>query len=170
MKLTAKMKEPLLTQADLDAYEVEVGILPEMYDKKANKPKGKKAGTHYSRLAGGLVRYRRKNSKATIGQVEGWLDDRYGWLQKVIDEDNENEADLKEVIKRLSSLFGKDDESLKKRYLNACRALVRNPILRKEFGSNAPSTIKQKGFDHPMRDTGKFFKAINAQFVRKGGK
>ncbi|MDR3112931.1 MAG: hypothetical protein LBU09_00965 [Endomicrobium sp.] len=162
MKLTVEIKEPLITQADLDAYEVEVGILPDTYDKKANKPKGKKAGFHI--VAGGPARYRRKASKKSIGEVASYLDERYDWTGKA--ENNENNADLNEVVKCFCDLFGKDDEGLKRRYLNACRTLVRNPIVRKELGNNALSTIKQKGFDRSGIDTGKTINSIQARFVK----
>jgi hypothetical protein len=163
MKITARFHDPLISQRDLDNYIVEVGILPDTFEKKGNRAKSKKAG--FKSVAGVPARYRGKNAKATIGEIAGWLDERYDWTGKAVD--NENNADLNNVAGRLGKLFIHDTEGARKRYLNACIAFVSNPILRRELGSNAASTIKQKGFDHAGMDTGKFFKSINAAFVKK---
>jgi hypothetical protein len=50
-----------------------------------------------------------------------------------------------------------------RRVVNYLQAIVRNPILRKDYGSNKAKTIAIKGFNHPMIDTGQLFKAITAR-------
>lgn len=53
-----------------------------------------------------------------------------------------------------------------KRVENLLQAVVRNPILRLEYGSNKASTADNKGFDRLNFDTGQTFKAIKAKAKR----
>lgn len=43
------------------------------------------------------------------------------------------------------------------------RALIRNPLLKRRYGSNTQERIRVKGFNRLMIDTGQFFKAIQAK-------
>ena len=54
----------------------------------------------------------------------------------------------------------------KKRVENLLQAIVRNPILKQEYGSNKSSTADAKGFDRHLFDTGQMFKAIRARVKR----
>lgn len=54
------------------------------------------------------------------------------------------------------------DEVSNKRIENTLKASVINPINRKEYGNNAESTIKIKGFDKPIVDTGQIINNIEA--------
>lgn len=49
---------------------------------------------------------------------------------------------------------------------NYLQAIVRNPILRGDYGSNSPLTAKIKGFDRLMIDTSQLFRAIRAKTRR----
>ena len=53
-----------------------------------------------------------------------------------------------------------------KRVENLLQAIVRNPILRQEYGPNRPSTADAKGFDRHLIDTAQTFKAIRARAKR----
>lgn len=55
----------------------------------------------------------------------------------------------------------------RRRVENALQAVVRNPILRGDYGANSEATTKIKGFDRLMIDTGQLFKAIRARAVRR---
>lgn len=67
------------------------------------------------------------------------------------------EAFLKLVTKRGMSI---------KRIENLLQAVVRNPILRQEYGKNKSQTADNKGFDRHLFDTGQMFKAIRARVKR----
>lgn len=56
-------------------------------------------------------------------------------------------------------VFGRSE---KKRAENLLQAVVRNPILRGDYGRNTELTKKIKGFDRNMIDTAQLFKAIIA--------
>lgn len=53
-----------------------------------------------------------------------------------------------------------------KRVENLLQAVVRNPILRLEYGKNKGTTADNKGFDRHLFDTGQMFKAIIARAKR----
>lgn len=55
-----------------------------------------------------------------------------------------------------------------KRVENLLQAIVRNPILNKEYGDNDPKTADAKGFDHLLLDTGQMFKEIRARVMKRG--
>lgn len=54
-----------------------------------------------------------------------------------------------------------------KRIENLLQAIVRNPILRQEYGENSASTADLKGFSRHLFQTGQMFKAITAKVIRK---
>ena len=54
----------------------------------------------------------------------------------------------------------------KQRILNGMRAVVRNPILRGEYGKNSAKWAAVKGFNDLLMMTGQFFKAIEARFKK----
>lgn len=54
-----------------------------------------------------------------------------------------------------------------KRLENALQALIRNPILRGDYGGNTELTAKIKGFDRLFIDTGQVFKNITAKVAKK---
>lgn len=159
MKITARGGSSLLSQRDLDNCIVEVGILE---DSPGSKPRNKKAG--FKSVAGEPARKIKGKSKVMISEVAEKLDEKYNWTGKAINNEN---RDLDNVIDWVLEVVFTGSERSKRQLLNACRALVRNPILRKEFESNAASTIKQKGFNRPLIDTGTFFSKIFARFTKR---
>lgn len=54
-----------------------------------------------------------------------------------------------------------------KRVQNLMQAVVRNPILRQEYGKNLIQTAREKGFNRHLIDTAQMFKAIKAKVVRR---
>jgi hypothetical protein len=57
-----------------------------------------------------------------------------------------------------------------KRVENLLQAIVRNPILRQEYGPNKSSTADAKGFNRHLFDTGQMFKAIKARVIKRGSR
>ncbi|AEG42316.1 hypothetical protein BdPhPhi1402_gp19 [Bdellovibrio phage phi1402] len=53
-----------------------------------------------------------------------------------------------------------------KRVENLLQAVVRNPILRQDYGGNTAPTADAKGFDRLLIDTAQMFKAIRARAKR----
>lgn len=55
-----------------------------------------------------------------------------------------------------------------RRVENLLQAIVRNPILKQEYGSNSFMTAVNKGFNRHLFDTGQMFRAIIAKAVKRG--
>lgn len=93
------------------------------------------------------------------------LQGQYHWLSNPFRDGNEKQKEIMNFAKTYLA----DVQSGKKsnRSKNLVQAIVRNPILRGDYGSNAPLTILKKGFDRAMIDTGQFFNSIKAVMVTK---
>lgn len=138
----------------LDKYEVQVGLLE---DKKRKKPLFGK----YKNYAGKrLLREGGFSGGASLSKVAEYLDTRYKWLRKpfLIKNNREVVVVLNDIVKHLN---GAGD---KQRILNGFQAVVRNPILRGEYGRNTKKWANKKGFDDLMMMTGQFFQNVKARF------
>ncbi len=67
----------------------------------------------------------------------------------------------------LRYIVGKPGASLK-RIENLLQAIVRNPILKQEYGPNNATTADNKGFNRHLFDTGQMFRAIKARVIKRG--
>ncbi|TVO35081.1 hypothetical protein [Vibrio algivorus] len=160
---------------EFNSHHIRIGILDKnKMVKKADHNESLKSfrGEQASRVM--LGKRGRTNLKLT--KLAEYLDTRYGVFSKA--EYNFANQDVIRVTNELVKLFDKGVRSQEqlKRIEHAARALIRNPIWRKDFGSNARSTIYGgigynghrvggKHFDWPMVDTGAFFNSIKAQYV-----
>jgi hypothetical protein len=62
--------------------------------------------------------------------------------------------------------FVTSGKSSVKRLENLLQAIVRNPILKQEYGKNKAETADAKGFNRHLFDTGQMFRAIRARVSR----
>lgn len=140
---------------EIGNYNFEVGIL-----QNAPKKLPKKGAT--KSFAGLQIAGVGKSSpRVSLAEVAEYTDNNFGWLKKPFAK-TENKDVLKVVNEIASQIFGKKSLD-NKRLENAVQAVIRNPILRGDYGSNAPRTIKQKGFDKLGIWTGQMFKATKAK-------
>lgn len=160
---------------EFNSHHVRVGVLDTgKTARRADREKPLKSfqGKQASRVK--LGNAGRSNLKMT--QLAQFMDARYGVFSKA--ENNFHNNDVIRVTNELIRMFnaGNSSPEMIRRIESAARALVRNPIMRKDFGSNSQATIKGgvgyngyqtegKGFDWPMVDTGSFFNSIKAQYV-----
>lgn len=144
-------------QKEIGLYTFEVGILQDAPKKLRKKGASKN-------FAGMSINANGKTSTgASLAQVAKFNDNRFGWLKKPFKLSGNKE--VLAVVKEIAAqTFGKKTLN-NKRLENAVQAVIRNPILRGDYGSNAASTIKQKGFDKLGIDTAQFFKAIKAKRI-----
>lgn len=151
----------------VEAYEFELGILQ---DKPHKEPVHSIMGQEpaLGSYAGGAVRKTsRINSGKSVGEVLTENMRRLGinLLQAPFKDANNSEivkfmgAYLKAITTKSRSI---------KRVENLLQAVVRNPILRLDYGNNKGRTADAKGFDRHLFDTGQMFKAIRAKAKRKG--
>jgi hypothetical protein len=139
-------------------YEFEVGVLEDgLHKLPAKKVEGVAPLATY---AGGPVR--RKSSRTdgtTIADVSAANRERLGF-NYLAAPFKKKSTDIVRFTKSFFRLaFGASE---RKRCENLLQAIVRNPILRGEYGPNSPKAQKAKGFDRAMIDTGQLFKAIKA--------
>ncbi len=142
-------------------YNFEVGVLN---DGPHYEPRERERGQGFelilSTYAGGPTRKRTRTTTKTIGEVSKANRERLGF--NYLSEPFKNRSS--EIIKFSQAFFDLVfGRSQQKRCENLLQAIVRNPILRGEYGPQKRVTINEKGFDRPMIDTGQLFKAIRAQ-------
>lgn len=144
-------------QKEIGLYNFEVGILQDA-PKKLRKKGASKSFAGLTVSASGKT-----STGASLAQVAKFNDNRFGWLKKPfkIAGNKEVLAVIKEIA---AQTFGKKSPD-NKRLENAVQAVIRNPILRGDYGNNKRSTIKAKGFDKLGIDTAQFFKAIKAKRI-----
>lgn len=119
-----------------------------------------------SEYAGGPIRKTSKNAgPLTNGQVllENMKRLNINLLQRPFQERNSDiikftQGFLKYVLRQPGAHI--------RRVENLLQAVVRNPILRGEYGSNSELTSEVKGFNRPLIDTGQMFKSIIARAYR----
>lgn len=138
----------------LEKYEVQVGLLE---DKKRKKPLFRKFKNYAGKR---LLREGGVSKGASLVKVAEYLDKRFKWLRKpfLLKNNKEVVIVLNDIVKAMN---GRGD---KQRILNGFQAVVRNPILRGEYGRNNARWAKIKGFDDALMMTGQFFKNIKARF------
>ena len=144
-------------------YDFQVGVLNDGPHKQARSAKAG-LGTY----AGGPVRKKsNKAGPATISEVSEANRERMD-VNYLTDPFQHRSSDIMKFTREFFKLaFGKSE---KKRAENLLQAVVRNPILRGDYGSNATLTKKIKTFDRLMIDTGQLFKAIRAVCTIRGGR
>lgn len=163
MQLTLSNRWAKTLQARVESFEFEVGILD---DKEHRNPQEAPLHTPPSlgNYAGGPVRRMGKGTSGKTSEVfianEKRMNTNLLWepFQKKNDE-------ILKFTKSFLELVVKKNLSVK-RVENLLQAIVRNPILRLEYGKNTPHTADGKGFDRHLFDTGQMFKAIKARVKR----
>jgi len=144
-----------------EKYSFEVGILEDKIHKLPKKGvRGLKGQDVISSYAGGPVRKTSTNeSVLNVSDVSKANRDRLR-INYLTAPFKKKSSDIIKFSNEFFKLaFGRSE---KKRCENLLQAIVRNPILRGEYGSNSEITQKIKGFDRGMIDTAQLFKSIKA--------
>lgn len=149
----------------IEGHEFEIGVL----DDKDHRPPVETplfGMPNLGSYAGGPVRKidRAGISTKTVGEVFIENQERLG--VNMLWEPFEKEGS--DIVKFMRAFlkFAVSGKVSIKRVENLLQAIVRNPILRQEYGPNSPSTADMKGFDRHLFDTGQMFKAIRARAKR----
>jgi hypothetical protein len=141
----------------IEKYEFEVGVLD---DRPHYEPK-----MEQSSYAGGpVLKKSRIKSPLSTGEVLVENQQRLGinLLSRPFQEKN---SDILKFTKAFLQLVTGGKASIK-RVENLLQAIVRNPILNEEYGSNKSATADAKGFDRHLFATGQMFRAILARAKR----
>jgi len=149
----------------IERYDFEVGVLE---DKVHMDPivQGRFDEPDLKNYAGGPVRRTsRQKGSLSVGNVlvENMKRLNINILQRPFQERN---SDILKFTDYFLKLVVGGKASVK-RLENLLQAIVRNPILKQEYGSNKSSTADEKGFDRHLFDTGQMFRAIRAKVKRR---
>ncbi len=159
LALSKTLKKNL--QGTFNKYEFEVGITEDKPHKMPVEWNSTQTNNSevLTKFAGATVRKAsRKNSDKTVAQVSKEMRQKYDYLVAPF---KKKDAAIQKLIRDFFNFaFGRSEM---KRLENTLQAVVRNPILKKQYGSNTKATQNHKGFDHVMMDTAQFFKAIKAK-------
>ncbi len=165
LKLDPKFKERV--NARFARYDFQVGVLE---DGPYKKPKRGARGFHgldvLSRYAGIDIRQKtREDSGVNISDVSKANRDRLGF-NYLTAPFKRRSSDIIKFANAFFNMVATTDKypkaSAMRRCENLIQAIVRNPILRGEYGTNSKLTTDIKGFNHYMIDTAQLFKAIKA--------
>jgi len=152
-------------------YEFTVGVID---DGPHRNPKRGVAGLGGQEIineyAGGPVRQKTRKSERTISQVSKSFRENAGvniYTHPFKSKSKSQAAILKFTTEFFKLAFGR---SQPRRAETLLQAIVRNPILRGDYGNNSELTQKIKGFDRFGIDTAQLFKAIKAKVKIRGGR
>lgn len=150
----------------IEAYTFDVGILKDGPHKRPRiGARGKKGQDVQTSYAGGPIRKKStRDSGQNISDVSRENRERLGFNYLTVPFKDKS-SDVMRFTKRFFEVV--TGRSQPKRLENLLQAIVRNPILRGDYGSNSAKTKKIKGFDRFMIDTAQLFKAITARVVKK---
>lgn len=145
-------------------YTFEVGILNDAEHKQAQEH-----GIHdtpdLKSYAGGPIRKTtRKPSGKSISQV--FKDNQERLNTDMLKEPFQKKSSdiIKFTDAFLKMVFS--PKSMTKRVENLLQAIVRNPILRGDYGDNTATTADNKGFNRGLIDTAQMFKSIRARVIK----
>lgn len=114
-------------------------------------------------VAGGPARFKSSTaSKLTIAQVAEFIRKRTGVNYLTAPFAQKNSLRMKTLRKEIGRLITGEAKSYSK-LQTALREVIRYPILRLKYGKNKPSTVKRKGFDRYLFDTGQFYQNLKAK-------
>jgi hypothetical protein len=145
----------------VEAYDFQIGVLQ---DKPHQLAQDKSKGlTSYA--SGPTRKKSRAQSGLTVSQVSEKLRKHTGinFYTKPF-----KSTKNKDIVKFIEEFFKViSGRSQPRRLENLLQAVVRNPILRGDYGRNSTVTRGIKGFDRLMIDTGQLFKSIIAKAVKR---
>lgn len=155
IELSKSFKKKLKSR--IENFEFEVGILEDKSHYEATLDESVYAG-------GPVLKKSRIKSPQTTGDIFIENQERLGinLLSRPFQEKN---SDILKFTKAFLELVTGGKASIK-RVENLLQAIVRNPILNEEYGSNKASTADAKGFDRHLFATGQMFRAILARAKR----
>lgn len=151
----------------VEQYEFEIGILD---DKPHRNPVETPlfGQAQLGSYAGGPVRKAtRESGPESVGAIFVQNQERLN-INLLLRPFQEQNSDIMRFVKTFMQLITTNPGMPKKRLENLLQAIVRNPILRQEYGSNSSQAADNKGFDRHLFDTGQMFKSILARAKRVG--
>lgn len=144
----------------IEGFQFEVGVLNDRPHKKAVRGDIKN-------YAGGPARkISATTEKATIGEI---LIFNMARLNRDLLREpfRERTSDIMKFTREFLKLAFRYKGVNTRRVENLLQAVVRNPILKLDYGSNTGKQSKVKGFNRHLFDTAQMFKAIRAKVIKR---
>lgn len=169
-------------RARIEQFDLNVGILEDgpHYNPKTKtqivaglEKKGKGASSFvqavHGTYAGGPVRKAGRKIGGTLSEVSKSVREKLkvNFYTAPFRKPSGKSIELQRFLREFVKYVRADNKSDVRRLENAMQAVVRNPILRGEYGSNSPASANAKGFDRLLIDTGQLFKAIIARATKR---
>lgn len=145
----------------IKGFEFEVGVLKDKVHPRPERGSLKNyAGGPSRKIARGV------NGKASIGEILIFNMKRTNtdFLREPF---QEKTSDIMKFTKEFLKLAFNYKGVNTKRVENLLQAVVRNPILRLDYGANSSRATKTKGFDRHLFDTSAMFQAIKAKVYKR---
>ena len=139
---------------------VRAGVLN--HSTRSAKPDFSKGVRSSSIMHSRYVQTKGRNKNIPLHSLAKILDSKKHFISSAVTMPNNKKA--LDVIYEILSKPELTETDIR-RVKNGAIALVRNPILRKEYGSNAAKWKKRKGFDMWGVSTGTLFKNIKAEYT-----
>lgn len=152
-------------QKRVEGFEFEVGILD---DKPHKEPAPEVNGQpQLSTYAGGPVtKMSRTDSDKSIGEVLIANMERLN-INLLLRPFQEKNSDIIKFTNEFLKMVVQKPGVSMKRVENLLQAIVRNPILKQEYGKNKATTADAKGFDRHLINTAQMFKSIKARVKKR---
>lgn len=150
---------------DIGRFEFEVGILEDgpHYDAVET---GRFEQPQLKSYAGGPARKQSRHlSESSTGEIFVQNQERLN-RNLLLEPFQDKSSDLLKFTDAFLKLAMKRGGITIKRVENLLQAVVRNPILRQEYGPNTAATADAKGFSRALIDTSQMFRAIKARAKR----
>lgn len=163
MKLDRRFKNRV--KARFEKYDLQVGVLQDRTHKNV-MPKHDGVYVQTSYAGGPTRKASRYSSGQTIAEVSESARKTTGINFYTRPFKMKANRDILKFVKSFFRLVAGHNE--KKRLENTMQAIVRNPILRGDYGGNTTKTTRAKGFSRLLIDTAQLFKNIKAKATVRG--
>lgn len=152
-------------QRRVEGFEFEVGILDDKPHKEAAPEVN--GQPQLSTYAGGQVtKTSRTDSDKSIGEVLIANMERLN-INLLLRPFQEKNSDIIKFTNEFLKMVVQKPGVSMKRVENLLQAIVRNPILKQEYGHNKATTADAKGFDRHLINTAQMFKSIKARVKKR---
>lgn len=167
MKLEFQKKGFRNLKDRIEGYYFDVGILEDAEHKQA-KESPMRGTPDLKTFAGGPARkITARGSGVQVSDVFIQNQERLGTNLLAEPFQKKNSEIIRFTHEFLSHVMGKPKT---RRVENLIQAIVRNPILRQDYGGNRAGTADAKGFDRHLIDTAQMFRRITAKITKVVGR
>lgn len=113
-------------------------------------------------MEGGPVRLKKASTRGMVSEIANYMRKKHGIPYLTQPFRNDKSKEMKALKRELLNLITRKSKSYSK-VQTALRAVIRNPFLKRQYGRNSRSAIRNKTFDRLGIDTGQVFQALDGK-------